>query len=263
MNSTLSCELLNASYSKKSILKDITLNINSGEFVCLCGPNGCGKSTLLSLISNTQGNNLQLTSAKQKPCIDNKEITSFSQKKLAQKLSYLQQDEYSTWDFSVFDFVLTGRFCHTKNANYSQEDKSIVENTLELLEISSLKDKTVHNISGGEFQKVKLARTIVQSADFILMDEPSSSLDFVYEPKLLALLKEYAHNNNVGILVTIHDINLACRFADKIFLLKQNNPLICGTVEQVISKENIQNIFDCKCNIYNHQIFNCRQVTLL
>lgn len=261
MPELLHFENLSASYPSKQILNNVSLSIKSGELVCLCGPNGCGKSSLLSVLAGLS-NAPKITEAKIYPSLDDIELKLLNKKNLAHSIAFLQQNEYSTWDFSVFDFILSGRFSYTKNADYSKTDMEIANQIISQMEISDISERNIHSLSGGEFQKVRIARALTQTPEFLLLDEPASNLDFVYEPKMLEFLRDYSHKNNIGILLTIHDINLAVRFSDRIFFLPKNQFLISGTPEDVFTKENIDRTFKSDCTIYNHQIYNCRQVSL-
>lgn len=264
-------ENLCASYFQTQVLKDCSLSLHPGDFICLCGPNGSGKSTLLSILAGINESSLKITStpSEQKNSgtklqTESKEIIPLAQltrKQSAAIVTLLQQEEYSTWDFSVNDYVLQGRFCHTENANYSNEDITIAEQAMKETGILELKDRNIHSLSGGEFQKVRIARCLCQEPKFLLLDEPASSLDFVYEPKLLQQLKDLAKKRNIGVLLSIHDVNLAARFADKLVLIKKNNPLVSGTVNQVFTKETLSSIYDSPCQIYTHPVYNCLQVT--
>lgn len=262
--SSLYIKNLCASYDKNPILKNCSLEIKPGEFICLCGPNGSGKSTLLSLLGNLKENNLKITSAESYPGLKIKNdtilLSELSRKQIACAISYLHQDEYSTWDFSVTDYVMQGRFCHTDNANYSQEDYLAAENAMKKTDTMELKSKQIHALSGGEFQKVRIARCLCQNPAFLLLDEPASNLDFTYEPKLLQQLKNLAHTQNKGIIISIHDINLAARFADKMILLKKDTTPLSGTVEQVFTAENLSFLYQTNCEIFTHPVYNCPQI---
>ena len=106
---------------------------------------------------------------------------------------------------------------------------------MEDLQILHLENRLVNSLSGGEFQKVRIARALVQNPRFILLDEPASSLDFVFEPELMEFLKNAAHTKNIGILISVHNVNLAIRFADKIMLLPKNQPVIFGEPSKIIT----------------------------
>ena len=269
--SSLFIENLNAFYGDTKIFSDCTFSLQPGELVCLVGPNGSGKSTLLSVLAGINLDGLKTFSKSSEtipgPLLKMKTgnfvpLSSLSRKQTAAVISYLQQDEFSTWNFSVMDYVLQGRFCHAENANYSVEDENIAKEAMEQTGISILAERSIHSLSGGEFQKVRIARCLCQESMFFLFDEPAANLDFVYEPKLLEQLKKIAHEKNKGILVSIHDLNLAARFADRLLLLKKGEPLIQGKPAEVFTEKTIAGVYEWECSVYLHPVFNCLQVAL-
>lgn len=249
--SVLSVKNLNASYGAKNILAGVSFDLQQGEFVCLCGPNGSGKSTLLSIMAGVNSA-AKVDFAGVNYITDSGECvvaSNLPRKECAKIISYMQQNEYSVWNFSVFDFVLQGRFAYSKNAHYFKQDYQIVENVLLELGLSSFKEREVHSLSGGEFQKVRIARSLAQTPQFMLLDEPAANLDYVFEPQLLSLLSKISHEKNIGILITIHDINLANKYADKIILLPPQKNVILGKPADIINTENLKTTFgvDFKC----------------
>lgn len=220
--SELKIQNLSASYGDKIVLSDVSFALQQSEFVCLCGPNGAGKSTLLSVMAGVADAGLKF-------CGGGDQLAAFSKlprREAARLVAYLQQNEYSEWNFLVHDYVLQGRYAYTKRgifgagpANYAAVDYEVVEEVLEELGLSDFSNRYIHELSGGEFQKIRLARALAQTPRFLLLDEPAANLDYVYEPHLMQLLRDTAHKKNLGILAAVHDINLAARFADKILLL--------------------------------------------
>lgn len=260
MQKTLSCSNICAKYSEKEVLKNISFALKQGEFICLCGPNGSGKSTLLSVLAGLNDNSLSVSAGE--ILIDEKTpVKSLSRKECAKLIAYMQQTEFSTWDFSVFDFVLQGRFAYSKNGWFSKNDELLVKNILEELDLAPFSERKIHSLSGGEFQKVRIARALAQEPSFLLLDEPASNLDFVYEPKLLELLKKIAAEKNIGIIISIHDINLAARYADKLALLPVQSELFFGSTEQVFTEEKLSKTFNTTLQTYTHPIYNKLQVT--
>ena len=233
-------------YSKnKEVLSDISFSLEPGDFVCLCGPNGAGKSTLLHALAN---------SAKIK-----------NVKERAKKISFLTQNENALWDYTVFDTVLSGRFCYTgKLGNYTREDFKIAEEVIKNFGLEALSEKSVHQISGGEFQKVRLARSFAQGSGFLLLDEPLSSLDFVSSESLMNLLKEKCFEQNKAVLVSIHDINMAARFADKVLLLGkcQDEKQLCfqGSVKDVLTSDNLSAVYNTKVKTFLHPELKIPQI---
>lgn len=269
MKDKLFCKKINASYKTgsltKQILNNVSIEIEQGDFICLCGPNGSGKSTLLTILaglSNTLSN-LKVT-AELMPAIMHEshytQLSELSQKQIAQKVAFMQQNEYSTWDFTVKELILQGRYPYTKNGWYSPEDYTIVEKIIQQMSLSDFAERSVHSLSGGEFQKVRIARAMAQSPDFLLLDEPASNLDFVYEPILLENLKKIAKEENIAVLISIHDVNLAARIADKIAFLPPQKPLICDTVEKIFTEENLLYTYNTELQIYEHSVYNKKQV---
>ena len=152
---------------------------------------------------------------------------------LAKLIACLQQNEYSEWNFLVRDYVLQGRYAHSNGGHYAAADYEMVDGVLGELGLSDFSQRYIHELSGGEFQKVRLARALAQTPHFLLLDEPAANLDYVYEPHLMKLLRDTAHKKNLGVLAAVHDINLAARFADKILLLP---PAVSSSAAPDISK---------------------------
>lgn len=215
MADLLEIQNLTASYGSKEVLHDISVTVTPGEFTCLCGPNGSGKSTLLSILAGVPAATLRFSAGAQSPA----DLTKLPRRAAARFVAFMQQNEFSEWNFKVRDFVLQGRFAHSKGGHYTASDYKLVDDVLAELNLSHFANRNIHDLSGGEFQKIRLARALAQTPRFLLLDEPAASLDYVFEPQLMKLLKNTAHQKKIGILASIHDINLAARFADKIILL--------------------------------------------
>lgn len=248
-----------AYYGKKLVLKNLSVEVPAGKLTCLCGPNGCGKSTLLTILAGAREPNLKVIGG-----IDNQSYTNYSsldslelfkmpRKTAAKVVSYMQQNEYSTWNFSVKELVLQGRYCHTATGSYSAADEQLAQKAMQELDILNLAERPVHSLSGGEFQKARIARALCQQAAFILLDEPSANLDFSYEPHLMQKLKQLANTTNTGILISIHDINLAATFADNVILLPLLQAPICGKIKEVLTLENLKKTYgmDFECQKVN------------
>lgn len=244
----LSASNINFSYKNQKILNSVTISVPEKSFICLTGPNGAGKSTLLHYLFKNG-------------TIDGKHFSS--PKERAKTIAFMGQSESSIWDYSVRDFVLMGRYCHTNNSGiYSQNDYMVTDSVLKQVQISNLADKSINSISGGEFQKVRIARCLAQEPKFLLLDEPVASLDFSYQEEIIAILKNLCETENTGILISIHDINLAARFADTLALLPKLSPLIMGTVEEIFTPENLKKTYGSDFKIFNHPVYNCLQTCI-
>lgn len=274
--SELKIEKLSASYADKTVLCDVSLSLQQGDFVCLCGPNGAGKSTLLSVMAGVPEAGLKVSGQVEWFRYDAAHgssnlcnLTKLPRREAARLVAYLQQNEYSEWDFLVRDYVLQGRYAYTKRsifgagpANYAAADYEVVDGVLGELGLSDFSQRNIHELSGGEFQKIRLARALAQTPDFLLLDEPAANLDYVFEPHLMQLLCDTAHAKNIGILAAVHDINLAARFADKILLLPPatsaantatsdmpKKSVLFGTPSDIMNTDNLKYTFgvDFEC----------------
>lgn len=269
----LQCKNLNASYKNKKnsfpVLSSVSAKVEQGKLVCLIGANGSGKSSLLNILSGLGGKKtdlLQITDAELLPQISDEggnlktfEIQKMNRLETAKKIGFMAQSEYSAWNTTVLDTILTGRFAHS-GTDYTKQDYELAEEAASLLNISELLNRSTFSLSGGEYQKVRIARTIAQNPAFILLDEPCAGLDFSYEPNLLTTLKKIAETKNAGILLSIHDLNTAARFADELILLSKNSPSIQGSVESVFTEKNLSAAYKSDFKIFNHPVLNCPQV---
>ena len=216
--------------------------------MCLIGKNGAGKTSLMKILANVPDETLRIE--KNGTVVKN---TVRDYKENARLVSFLPQNGFSAWNYTVFDFVLQGRFCHTNSTGmYVKSDTEIAEKTLKKLNIEYLKNAHVHELSGGEFQKVRIARCLAQESNFLLLDEPLASLDFSYEDEFITLLKKIAKDENRGILISIHNINTASRFCDKLAVLTEDRKLLCGTAAEIMTADILQKIYGKEVSTFTH-----------
>lgn len=259
---SLNCRNLNFSYGNKQILNNIDFSLKQGEFVSLCGMNGSGKSTLLKLLSGIQKSRENIFISDENSLeIPIKDLKLTEKAKL---ISWMQQNEKTAWNQNVTDFILTGRFCWC-GGNYSKSDKEKVLIWAEKLKMENLLERDVYSLSGGEFQKVKLARSLIQESKFLLLDEPASALDFVYESQFLELLKNLSETENIGILAANHNINGAIKFSHRLALLppceaSSNPSLITGNMETVLTAENLSKTFRKEISTFLHPVHKILQI---
>ena len=246
--SELTVQNLSAGYGDKTILQDVSFSLQQGEFVCLCGPNGAGKSTLLSVLAGVPDAGLKVSGGGEVIS----ELSKLPRRAAARVLAYMQQNEYSEWNFTVREYVLQGRFSHSNGGHYAAADYEVVDGVLGELGLSDFSQRFIHALSGGEFQKVRLARALAQTPRFLLLDEPAANLDYVFEPHLMQLLAGTAHNKNLGILAAVHDINLAARFADKLLLLPSKKSVLFGSSSAIMNTDNLKYTFGVD--------FECREI---
>ena len=246
---------LTYSYEKKEILKDVSLHISQGDFYALMGANGSGKSTLLKAISK------MLLVEDNTVFISGKDINTYSSRELARNISVVSQRQHLNFEFSAHEMVLMGRNPYQKRLqNDTEEDRQIVENCMRKTDTWHLKSSSINKISGGEYQRVILARAMAQKTPILLLDEPLSNLDVSHQFEIISLLKELNKTENVTIVLVIHDLNLALEFCDKLILLKDGGIFYDGAIESGLTQPFIEQVFDVNSSIM--EINNRKQVML-
>lgn len=222
-------------YGDSLILKNITFNVREGEFLSIIGPNGSGKSTLLKTLNRlTQIKNGSIL-------IDNINIEEYKSKDLAKKIALVPQDTTMDYEFTVEDVVAMGR--HPYKGRFereNQEDKDIVYEAMEMTNTLKLKDRLITEISGGERQRVFIAKALSQKTNIIFLDEPTSHLDINHQMDVLNLLKKLNKDRNLTIVLVIHDINMAARYSDEIILLNHGIIQGKGSPDEVITADNLE-----------------------
>ncbi|AFA47300.1 ABC transporter ATP-binding protein [Acetobacterium woodii] len=222
-------------YPCQKVLKGISFSMKKGECLAVLGTNGAGKSTLLKCINKIlkpqHGNVL----------IEQENVRDFKQIDLAKKVAYVSQSNQSTTT-TVFDSILIGRKPYIK-WDVSKNDLRIVNETIKMLDLEKFALKNVDELSGGEYQKVLIGRALAQETGVLMLDEPTSSLDLKNQLEVLQLIKEITALKNITAVVTIHDLNLALRFADKFILLK-NGVIHAAGGKEVITADNIAQVYD-------------------
>jgi iron complex transport system ATP-binding protein len=251
----LTINKLSFNYASKQVLKDIELEVELGEMLSIVGPNGSGKSTLLKCMNRilkTQQNTV---------LVDGIDTSKINLKELSKLMGYVPQTATNTFPFTVFDVVLMGRkpYIHW---SISQRDNEIVAEMLDYLGIGDLAMRCYNELSGGEQQKVIIARALAQQPELLLLDEPTSSLDIKHQLDILCMLRGLAQTKERSVIVTMHDLNLASRFSDRMLMLKKGCIYSVGTPQEVITQENIESVYGIKASVSN-SIVGCPQVTPL
>ena len=225
-------------YENKKIIKDLSFNVNNGENLCIVGPNGCGKSTLLKSIAN-------IIEYEGSVKIDNKEVSSFSRIDLAKKVALMSQTSQIYFPYTVYDTVSLGRYAYSKGAfsKLSLTDRKIIIDSMKKVGIYELKDKLITELSGGQLQRVFLAKIFAQDPDIILLDEPTNHLDFKNQIDLLENLNEWVKINNKIVIGVLHDLNLVQYFADKVLMIQSGKVVSYGRPEDVLKGEILNDIY--------------------
>lgn len=225
---------ITASFGDRRILDDISATIAERRITAVMGPNGCGKTTLLRCI----GGLLEPTAGQ--VLIDGRRVKDYSARALAQKVAFVRQQAQTDFEFSAFETVLMGRNPYQKRLqNESQKDWDIVEQCMRQTGTWHLRLAKPHEMSGGELQRVMIARALAQQTPVLLMDEPVSNLDIAHQLEIMRLLQKTDKN----VVIVIHDLNLALQFCDDLMLFHDGKLLYQGPVASGLTPENIRTVY--------------------
>ncbi|HOJ37191.1 MAG TPA: ABC transporter ATP-binding protein [Ignavibacteriales bacterium] len=230
--------------SSNFAISNITLNIQEGNFIGIIGPNGSGKTTLIKVIANLLHPNKGIRK------LYGKNYDKYSISEFYKKVSYVPQTISVTYGFSVYEIVMMGR---TPNLNYfgipKKEDYEIVEDKLNLLDIWHLRKKSITNLSGGELQRVLIAKALAQDSDILLLDEPNSFLDYKHQISIFKILYDIYLQGKTIILIS-HDLNLLSNFTNKLIVMKEGQIQVFDDRDNVLNNELLSSIFDVNFDIY-------------
>ncbi|MFW5987924.1 MAG: ABC transporter ATP-binding protein [bacterium] len=229
-------------YKQKKILDKLDIEIKEGELTSITGPNGVGKSTLIKCMSNIYKLNSGVIYLG-RDILDKKDS-----KKLAKMLGYVPQKEENNFSITAYEMILLGRKPYIK-WKVKKSDKEIVNNLLKKLKIEHLAERDINTLSGGERQKVVIARALAQEPEILLLDEPTASLDLNHQVEVMKTLQKLAHEEKTSVVVVLHNLNLASRFSDKVFLMSKDGFYKVGEPEQVFTTENIKEIYNIEVEI--------------
>ena len=225
-------------YNNVNIINNVSFNVQRGEFFCIVGPNGCGKSTLLKAISN-------IIDYKGSVRLENEDIKKFNRKTLATKLAFMTQNSNIFFPYTIYDTVALGRYAHLKGvfSRLSKKDNEIIEESLKAVGIFDIKDKYINELSGGQLQRVFLARAFAQSPEVILLDEPTNHLDLRYQIEILEYLKVWAKENNKIVIAVLHDLNLVQNFGDRVLMLDSGKLKGIGETKEVLNDNDLEDVY--------------------
>ncbi len=223
-------------------------SVSQGSFVSIIGPNGCGKSTFLKLLAGIHNP----FSGEIK--IHGKKIGEIKRKNYSKYISYVPQSVVSVFPFTVYEIVMMGRTPYLNQLGFEKKDDCIVvDEALELLELNEMRNKGINEISGGELQRVFIARALAQKADIILLDEPNSHLDLKHQIVIFELLAKLAEQNNLTVISVSHDLNMVGIYSKDVVFMNNGTIQIIGDKKQIFTKENIRKVFNVNVEVYPSQ----------
>lgn len=246
----LKAEELTLGYDKKIIIDSLNLTIEPNQITVLVGGNGCGKSTLLKsfarLLKPTAGSVI----------LNGQDIHQQAGKAIARQLAILPQGPVAPEGLTVLQLVRQGRYPHQNwLQSWTQEDETFVQKALTDTNMMAFVDRPVDALSGGQRQRAWIAMALAQNTDILLLDEPTTYLDLTYQVEILDLLFELNLQQKTTIVMVLHDLNLACRYAHQMVAVKQGKVYCQGAPEEILSHDMVKDVFDMECHIMQDPLF--------
>ena len=228
------------------MLHDVCFTIGDNDFAGILGPNGSGKSTLIKCINRI------LKVKKGEILIDNKNVNSFDSRQLARIVSYVPQYTNNNNTSTVYEILELGR-CPYINWKLKSSDRDVIDKTIEDFHLQAFVNKQFSQLSGGEQQKIKIARALVQEPQVLLLDEPTNNLDLKHQVEVLSLLSDIVKSRGITVIMAIHDLNLAARFSLSVLLLSKGRIVDSGAPEEVINQQNVRDVYGIDVEIVKHK----------
>jgi len=250
MSDSIATKSLSLGYNDTLIIKDLDLEIPKGEITVFIGGNGCGKSTLLRSIARL------LKPKTGAVMLNGKEVATLASKEIAKKLAILPQSPTAPEGLTVYQLVKQGRYPHQSwLKQWTKVDEERVENALSVTKLIDLKDRSIDELSGGQRQRAWIAMTLAQNTDIILLDEPTTYLDMTHQIEILDLLFELNEQEQRTIIMVLHDLNLACRYAHNLIAIKNGRIHAQGKPEEIIKSDVVRQVFNMECEITTDPLF--------
>lgn len=241
---TLTTRKLTLSYDKNSIVAGLDLAIPTGQMTALVGPNGCGKSTLLRGLARL------LKPQSGTVYLDGKAIAQLSTKEVAKRIGILPQSPSAPEGLTVRELIAQGRYPHqTWLQQWSQEDEQMLKQAIAMTDLAPFAERPLDTLSGGQRQRAWIAMTLAQNTDILLLDEPTTFLDLAHQIEVLDLLYDLNRDRGRTIVMVLHDLNLACRYADNLIALRNGQVFAQGTATQVMTETMLREVFGLESQI--------------
>lgn len=240
MEPVLSIEDVSFHYGPIKALEKINLDVHAGEILSILGPNGSGKSTLLKVMDGLvvpQEGNVRVMG---------RPIGRLGRTHLARNVAMVAQENYFRFSFSTIEVVLMGRHPHLKRLSFEgKKDLEVAWDALKMTHAAALAHRSIHELSGGEKQRVLIARALAQEPRIILLDEPTSFLDLKFKREIFQLISSLSRDRGLAVVVVSHDLDLTVQYCHRVVLLKDGAVYAMGETDQVITAANIEAVYDC------------------
>ncbi len=245
-------------YDRQWCLKDIGFELKKGEILGLIGPNGSGKSTLLKIIDGL------LKIPEGEILLRNRPLSSYRRGEVARHIAMVPQEATFRFPFSVFEVVLMGRFPHLGLFPFEgREDVEIARHSMQLTGTLELATRSINELSGGEKQRVLIARALTQRAHVILLDEPTSFLDIRHKVELFDLMSSLTITQGLSVIIVSHDISLAAQYCHRMVLLSRGSLYKIGVPDEVITADTISAVYECPVLVDENPISRTPRLTIL
>ncbi|WP_313181726.1 ABC transporter ATP-binding protein [Lacrimispora sp.] len=241
----LKADNISVSLSGADIVKDVSIYVEEGKFVGIIGPNGCGKSTLLKSIYKV------IKPQKGVVHLGGKDVLKSAPRTISKEMGVVGQFNELSFDFTVHEMVMMGRTPHKHlMESDNAEDYKIVRDALERVNLTAYSDRSYLTLSGGEKQRVILARAIAQKPKLLILDEPTNHLDIKYQLQILSVVKSL----NIGVLAALHDLPMASVYCDILYVIKDGKMMASGSPKEILTRELIRQVYEINCEIYTNPI---------
>ena len=243
----LELENLSLAYGRNVVVRDLAFRVAPGEMVGLIGPNGSGKSTVIRALSRV------ISPVSGRILVGGRDVLEIPRGELACLLGVVPQIAILPGTFTAFEIVLMGRNPHLGFLQHeSVRDMAIVWRAMEMTRTRSFAQRRVNELSGGEIQRVVIARVLAQEPKSVLLDEPTASVDISYQVEILDVIKGLCRENSLTVVIVLHDLNLAAQYCDRLVLMKEGRLHARGTPDEVINPGNIKEVYGAEDCVYTH-----------
>jgi len=245
-------------YGSTWAVRNVSLEVSPGDILGILGPNGSGKSTLLRIMDGI------LVPREGEVLLRGRPLKGIKRPQLAREVAMVSQENHFRFSFSVLEVVLMGRFPHLKGLRFEDErDLEAAEEALRATDALALAGRSIHELSGGEKQRVLLARALAQEPEIILLDEPTSFLDLKYKGEIFGLISSLSREKGLSVVLVSHDIDLAARYCHRLVLLKEGEVFDIGDPGVVLTGPALEAVYDCPVLVDRHPATGKPRVSLM
>jgi len=232
VSARLEAERVGFAYGRRAVLDGVTLDVSPGELVGVIGPNGAGKTTLVRVLAGVLAPSTGVVRLAGRP------LRSYRRREVARRLAVVPQDAHVQFPFTALEIVLMGRAAHLPRLGFPRpRDLAIARASMQRLEVGHVEDRSLDHVSGGERQRVLLARALAQEPDVLLLDEPTTHLDLRHQAGIHDVLRELVRTRGTAIVSVLHDLNLAAMYCDRLVLLAEGRVARVGSPAEVLTAE--------------------------